>query len=159
MLKVDVQLAWAAPVTRAELRRFARAGAAADGPHAGAMTVRLVGAAESAALNRAHRGKDRPANVLSFPGPDPAWLPPDEPRPLGDVVICAPCAREEALQYGKTEAARLAHLVVHGVLHLLGHDHHAPAERRRMEALERTALAKLGFPDPYRADSAALVPA
>lgn len=153
---VEVQFACAAPRPgRAEVRRWARAALAAAGPTDADLTVRLVDEDEIAALNLSHRGKAGPTNVLSFPGPDPAMLAPDVARPLGDVVVCAPLARAEAARFGKTDTERLAHLVVHGVLHLLGHDHHAVAARRRMEALERGALAALDLPDPYRVGTGA----
>lgn len=154
---VEVQFACAPPRPgRAQVRRWVLAALDAAGQGAADLTVRLVDEDEIAALNLDHRGKSGPTNVLSFPGPDPATLPPDEPRPLGDVVVCAPLARAEAIRFCKTDTERLAHLVVHGVLHLLGHDHHAPAPRRRMEALEQSALMALGLPDPYLAGAAAL---
>jgi probable rRNA maturation factor len=68
---------------------------------------------------------------------------------LGDLVICAPVVASEAAEQGKPEVAHWAHLVVHGVLHLLGHDHLEPAEAEAMEELERKILAGLGLPDPY----------
>lgn len=110
------------------------------------LTLRLVDEPESRALNERYRGKDRPTNVLSFPAELPEEL--DIPL-LGDIVICAPLVAEEASSQGKPVEAHWAHLVVHGVLHLLGHDHQQEAEAREMEALEVELLASLGFPNPY----------
>ncbi len=126
------------PVPR-ELRRWARA---ALGRRGGEVTVRVVGGAESRALNKRYRNKDRPTNVLSFPY--------DEPGVLGDVVICAAVVNREAREQGKTAAAHWAHMVVHGVLHLLGFDHIRPGDAKVMENRERAILARLSFPDPYK---------
>ena len=84
--------------------------------------------------------------MLSFP----AQLPADVDLPLlGDVVICAPLVQREAAQQHKAPAAHWGHLLIHGVLHLLGFDHERCADAQRMEAMERQALAALGWPDPY----------
>ncbi len=104
-------------------------------------------------LNRDWRGQDKPTNVLSFPMRDGASaprLPSGVPAPLGDVVVACGVAAAEAAAQGKTLRAHLAHLVVHGVLHLLGHDHEADAEAERMEALEAKILRRMGIADPYR---------
>jgi probable rRNA maturation factor len=99
-------------------------------------------------LNRDFRGKDKPTNVLSFPAPDgPA---PPGPQPLGDIVLAYETVVREANDEGKTLADHATHLVVHGTLHLLGHDHEEERAAERMEALERQALAHLGIADPYR---------
>jgi probable rRNA maturation factor len=107
-------------------------------------------------LNKAWRGKDAPTNVLSFPaqsfGSDPASpVPPGVPLPLGDVVLGFETIAREAAAQGKTLEDHLAHLTVHGVLHLLGFDHEVEAEAARMEALERGVLSRLGIADPYEA--------
>lgn len=122
----------------ASLRSWAEA---ARGRKSGEITLRLVDAAESQTLNRDFRGKDKPTNVLSFPMGEPDYL--------GDIVICAPVVAAEAVEQGKPARAHWAHMVVHGVLHLLGHDHIADDEAEKMEALERKLLSRLGFPDPY----------
>lgn len=102
-------------------------------------------------LNRTYRGVDAPTNVLAFPATDRATpLPPGAPYVLGDVVLALTTIRREAAEQGKTFADHLRHLVVHGVLHLLGYDHHSPAEATDMEAREIAILAELGVPDPYR---------
>ncbi len=114
------------------------------------VSVVLAGDARVRSLNRRWRRHDRATNVLAFPaGPTPKT--PGAPRLLGDVVIALGVARAEARRDGKPLAAHLSHLVVHGILHLLGHDHETAAEAARMERLEARILAALGFPDPYDA--------
>lgn len=111
------------------------------------LSVRIVGAREGRLLNRRYRGRDYATNVLSFPAELPAGV--DLPL-LGDLVLCAPVLAREAREQGKPLAAHYAHLSIHGVLHLLGHDHLRPHQATRMETLETAALARLGIPDPYR---------
>jgi probable rRNA maturation factor len=101
-------------------------------------------------LNRRYRGFDKPTNVLSFPATDEVPRPAQAPLMLGDVVLALETVRREAAAQGKPAADHLAHLVVHGTLHLLGYDHERAAEARRMEALETRLLAGLGIADPYR---------
>lgn len=118
------------------------------------VAVRVVGAAEGRRLNQGWRRKDYATNVLSFPAARVAAASSPsqaagEPRPLGDLVICAPVLAREAREQGKTRLAHWAHLVVHGSLHLAGFDHEREADARRMERRERRVLAGLGFPDPY----------
>ena len=111
------------------------------------LSIRIVGAKEGRALNRDYRGKDYATNVLSFP----AELPPGIKLPLiGDLVICAPVVAREAREQGKNPRDHYAHMTIHGVLHLLGHDHENDADAQRMEALETRILASLGIGDPYR---------
>jgi len=110
------------------------------------LTIRLVDADESQALNSEYRHKDYPTNVLSFP----ADLPPELNIPLlGDLVICVPVVNREAAEQGKPREAHWAHMVIHGCLHLLGHDHIEDADAEAMEQLERQLLAELGIADPY----------
>ena len=99
-------------------------------------------------LNAGWRAKDKPTNVLSFPA---FPVKPGEKLPpmLGDIVLAAETVAREAELEGKPLDHHITHLVVHGVLHLLGHDHEDEAEAERMEALERAALARLAIPDPY----------
>ena len=114
------------------------------------LSIRIVGLEESAALNETYRHKKGPTNVLSFP----CEVPEGVPCPLlGDLVICAPVVEKEALAQKKSSEAHWAHMVVHGSLHLLGHDHEEDAEADRMEARERRVLRALGFDDPYRSES------
>jgi probable rRNA maturation factor len=115
----------------------------------GRMTVRLVGSEESRQLNSTYRQKNRPTNVLAFAGPDEIGLPPESDRELGDLVICLPVVYSEALEQGKDAGAHMAHLVVHGTLHLVGYDHEDAAAAEQMESLETRIMATLGFSDPY----------
>lgn len=133
------------------LAEWARVAAGRRGARAG-LAIRIVTPAESERLNRAYRGKPRPTNVLSFPADAalPAAAAPVEPTPLGDLAICARVVAREARQQKKSLAAHWAHMVVHGVLHLLGYDHELEADARRMERRERVLLARLGFANPYR---------
>lgn len=98
-------------------------------------------------LNRGWRGKDKPTNVLSFPACAPEQLA--KAPALGDVAVAWETLSREAADEGKPAGHHLAHLVVHGVLHLLGHDHETPSEAEAMEALEVRILAGMGIPDPY----------
>lgn len=111
------------------------------------MAVQVVSAPRMRVLNKRYRGKDKPTNVLSFPA---APAPGVKPRPLGDVVICPAVLRKEAIAQGKSETAHWAHLVVHGTLHLIGHDHEDDADAARMERREIAVLKRLGFSNPYR---------
>jgi probable rRNA maturation factor len=111
------------------------------------LSIRIVGLAEGAELNRAFRGRDYATNVLSFPY-EPA--PGEHPGLLGDIVICAPVVLREASEQGKPARDHFAHLAIHGVLHLLGYDHETEADAERMEGIEREVLDSLGIGDPYR---------
>ena len=106
----------------------------------------IVGGREGRRFNREFRGRDYATNVLSFPYEPLPW---EKPALLGDLVICAPVVAREAAAQGKRLRDHYAHLTLHGVLHLLGHDHESAAEAARMEALEIAALARLGIGDPY----------
>jgi probable rRNA maturation factor len=144
---VDLQLATRlrALPRRPEFARWVGATLAAEGA-TGEVSIRVVDEEESRTLNRDYRNRDRPTNVLSFT----AGLPADvQPQLLGDLVICAPVVAAEAAAQGKSKRAHWAHLVVHGTLHLLGHDHERAVDARRMEAREVRILAGLGFPNPY----------
>jgi probable rRNA maturation factor len=99
-------------------------------------------------LNRQWRGQDKATNVLSFPAPEASGVP--GPRLLGDVALAYETMEREADAEGKRFEDHLAHLVVHGTLHLLGYDHELEAQAEIMEALEVKALATLGIADPYR---------
>jgi len=110
------------------------------------LTVRIVEPEESARLNRSYRHKDAPTNVLSFPFENP----PGVTLPLlGDLVICASVVEQQAAEQDKPVMAHWAHMIVHGVLHLLGYDHIEPQQRQEMEMLEIFILARLGYKNPY----------
>ena len=110
------------------------------------LSVRIVDELESKSLNEKYRGASGPTNVLSFPFDD--TLP--VPIPLiGDLVICAPVVAREAQQQNKAIDAHWAHMVIHGVLHLLGYDHQQEQQATIMESLETDILQNLGFPPPY----------
>lgn len=107
------------------------------------VTLRLIGEYESRALNSVYRHRNHATNVLTFPYADT--------RPVsGDIALCVPVARREARAQGKMLRAHLAHLTVHGMLHLQGYDHEVAAEAELMEGLETEIIAKLGYADPYR---------
>ena len=112
------------------------------------LTLTLVDDEEIRQINLAHRQIDRPTDVLSFPlidGTDTFALPPGVPRELGDVVVSYPRAVAQAEEYGHSVERELAYLVVHGVLHILGHDHEIPSEQAIMRAREEAALAVVGL--------------
>jgi probable rRNA maturation factor len=115
------------------------------------LTIRVVGEEEGRQLNRRYRGRDRATNVLSFPFDAPPGIDKDDSIHdfLGDLVICADLVRHEAQERGKPVAAHWAHLVVHGVLHLLDYDHLTDEDAAEMEGLETAVLGGLGFPPPY----------
>lgn len=133
-------------------RRAARAALGATGARrSGELAVVLADNRLSRRLNRTWRGKDKPTNVLSFPALDSEAGPKDAPRLLGDVVLAGGVVAAEAEAQGKRLSAHLAHLVVHGVLHLLGYDHERERDAQRMEALEIRILRRLGVANPYEA--------
>lgn len=123
-----------------------RAAVAALGSASGGVVILLTDDETVRDLNARFRSKDRPTNVLSFPAAD---MPGAAPRPLGDIVLAYGVCAAEATDQGKTLTNHLTHLVVHGVLHLLGRDHEIEAEAEAMEAEERAVLARLGVADPY----------
>ena len=131
---------------KSSIERWARAALADLGRGGAALTVRIVGARESAALNGRYRGKQGPTNVLAFPFSAPPGAKSDV---LGDIVICAPVVRREARAQGKRAPAHWAHLTVHGIMHLRGYDHRTRRQAAAMEGREVRVLARLGFPDPY----------
>jgi probable rRNA maturation factor len=108
----------------------------------GGFTILLAGDKRLRALNHDFRGKDKPTNVLSFPGDDGY---------AGDIAIAYGITRKEAKDAGKSFADHVSHLVVHGVLHLAGYDHERPRDARMMEPLEVKILKRLGIADPYAA--------
>lgn len=115
------------------------------------ISIVLADDAEVQRLNRDFRGQDKPTNVLSFAAldDDEAPQPEDGPLVLGDVILAYQTTASEAARDGKTLVRHLSHLVVHGVLHLLGYDHMEDDEADEMERLETAVLGALGIPDPY----------
>jgi probable rRNA maturation factor len=122
------------------------------------VSIRIVDEQEGHALNLQYRDKDSATNVLSFPVDDQAMLnlPADVPRVLGDIVICGPIVEREAKEQNKQIEFHWAHLLVHGTLHLLGHDHEEDAQAEEMEAIETRILGKRGVADPYIASNCTL---
>jgi len=153
------------------VERAARAALIAAAPNLrqGEVSIVLASDARVQELNREWRGLDKPTNVLSFPGGDPDDFEEDEeedepppareegredydgppPMQLGDVILAWPTVRREADEQGKPVAAHMSHLVVHGMLHLLGFDHEEEEQAGIMEGLEVAILAGLGIADPY----------
>ena len=125
--------------TRALLRDAAKA-ALTHLNKPGALCIRVVGEREAKKLNQTYRHKDYVPNVLSFEGDGDYW---------GDIVICAAVVAREATEQSKLYEAHFVHMVVHGVLHLLGYDHIAPDEAQVMEKLECQILVGLGITNPY----------
>ena len=130
--------AWRRIIATAEML----AGRAARAAGAGNTTVVLASDMDVKRLNARHRGKNKPTNVLTFEPAGPG-LP-------GEIVLALGTVRREAAASGKRAAHHLAHLVVHGALHLQGHDHHHPGAARRMEMAESRILRGIGLPNPWK---------
>ena len=110
------------------------------------VNLMIVGSREGRRFNREFRQRDYATNVLSFPYEPLPW---EKSALLGDLVLCAPVVASEARAQGKALRDHYAHLTIHGVLHLLGHDHETDAEAAAMEGLEVRILAGLGIANPY----------
>jgi probable rRNA maturation factor len=142
MLKIIVQRAtrqFSAPTAK-QLRAWALHILTAKHITDAELTIRIVNSKEMSELNSTYRHKQGTTNVLSFPG-DESYL--------GDIVICAEVVKHEACAQHKTLEAHWAHMVIHGVLHLLGHDHVKDDEAEIMEAIEIKTMNTLGFENPY----------
>lgn len=126
--------------------------AAELGQTSSAACIALSTDANVAALNAAYRGKSTPTNVLSFPAGAKAHEPDAQSRFLGDIVLAQETVAREADERSLPLDHHVQHLVVHGLLHLLGYDHETEAEALAMEALETRVLNQLGIPDPYAPD-------
>jgi len=113
-------------------------------------TIRVVDQEEIRELNHQYRNKDKATNVLSFPFQAPEYV---ELPLLGDLVICREVVEREAREQNKSSEAHWAHIVIHGVLHLLDYDHIVEPEAELMEGLETTIMQELGFENPYESDS------
>ncbi len=114
------------------------------------LTIRFADADEIQALNNDYRSKDKPTNVLSFPAT--CNLPESDVYFLGDLIICLTVVEAEAIEQEKTFNDHLAHMVTHGVLHLLGYDHIIDEEAEEMESLEIEILEALSIANPYEID-------
>lgn len=159
MTEIEISLrdsAWstALPDAAAVVRRAAAAALEAEANLPGHVELGVVLADDAfvRTLNRDYRGQDRATDVLSFPVQEPPRLdpPPGQmPLILGDVVLARETVQRDSASAGVGLADRVSHLVVHGVLHLLGHDHDEPGAEQRMRALESKTLLALGLCDPY----------
>ncbi len=149
--RIEVQCASRLPVlpTNRVVRDWVQA-VLYDQSQQASLVVRFVDEEEGRTLNAKFRHHDTATNVLSFPY---EALPGIKTDALGDIVICTPVVLREAKAQGKAAEAHFAHLVVHGILHLLGYDHLDQPSALRMETCETRILAQLGFPAPYEQPS------
>ena len=115
------------------------------------LCLRVVSEAEIQCLNKKYRGSDRPTNVLSFINETPEGRTVDENGRilLGDIIVCSEVVQRESRRQGKSVDAHFAHLVIHGILHLQGHDHSVDDQASKMEAIEKRLLLNLGYDDHY----------
>ena len=142
MHQIDIQYAVAKKFpSTILLKRWAKAVLEKKYQRPTELTIRIVSKNEMAKLNYTYRQKEGPTNVLSFPLEKPL---------LGDIIICASVVKREAKEQHKSPKAHFAHMVVHGVLHLLGYDHIQDKEAKAMEKLEIHLLRSLGFSNPYK---------
>lgn len=157
-LEIDIEAPWRAETDWADLAEAATEAVCAVAPELAnprlSASVLFTSDAEVHVLNREWRAKDKPTNVLSFPmiaRADLLALDPDgAPEMLGDLALAAETCAREAAEKGVPLHHHAAHLIVHGLLHLAGHDHEqGEAEAMAMEALETKALAQMGIADPY----------
>ena len=152
-MEVDVQIASAASdiPSSDDIRHWVEKTLNATAPDRdGDVSVRVVDEDEMRTLNRDYRDQDNATNVLSFAAGHVEGMPPGEVPALGDIVVCAGVVCREAAEQGKPVADHWGHMIVHGTLHLLGHDHESEPEASAMEQLEREILAGLGIADPYK---------
>lgn len=155
-IEIDIRIAsaaWRAALSNpaAAVRRAARAALKAELPARTktSLSILLTDDAEMRKLNAGWRAKDKPTNVLSFPAEN-AVDPARPPAYLGDVALGLATCKREAREQKKTLADHVAHLIVHGVLHLIGYDHMDDEQAEAMEPLETEILAGLGIADPYK---------
>lgn len=157
-LEIAIEAAWPSTCDWADLAERAAEAAAAVAPELAnprlSASLLFADDAEVQTLNRQWRAKDKPTNVLSFPmlarGDLLALAADGAPELLGDIALALETCAREAAEKGLSLADHAAHLIVHGLLHLAGHDHEtSPQEAAAMEALEIKALALLGIADPY----------
>jgi probable rRNA maturation factor len=145
----EVRSGWMPPLR--DFRRWADT-VLGSGAREREICVVLVGERRSRTLNARYRGRDKPTNVLSFPAPAVATR---SSGTLGELVICPAVLRAEAREQHKDVRSHWAHMVVHGLLHLLGYDHERERDAQRMERREVRALRRLGIANPYISRSAA----
>ena len=112
----------------------------------GSVSIKFLGKEEMQLMNKKFRSADYPTNVLAFPIDNRLDLETDS---LGDIAICHEVVLKEAKEQNKKVSDHMAHIFIHGVLHLLGHDHHQEVQAETMENLERKILSKIGVADPY----------
>jgi len=143
---VDVQRIMNAGPTNEQVQNWVETILAVEQKDDAELTVRIVDENESAALNEEYRNKTGSTNILSFPFECPDEV---ELNLLGDLVICAPVVECEAKQQNKKSQAHWVHMLVHGVLHLLGYDHIKEQDAGKMESREIHIMATLGFDNPY----------
>ncbi len=151
----DLQIVAAAadPPDKDQVGRWVEAALQAAGASSATgfdLAVRLVDEDESQLLNKRYRQQDKPTNVLSFSFDGLDGLPAEAVRPLGDLVICVPVVEREANERGKKLHDHWAQMVIHGTLHLLGHDHQTEEQAVSMEGLEIQVLQEFGIENPYR---------
>ena len=148
MIELDLRIAddrWGDAIAEiAAVCQTAMNAGAAQKQVSGEVSLLLTDDAEIQTLNRDWRGKDKPTDVLSFPASEL-----DAPF-LGDIAVSLGVTQSDAAAKGIALDQHLSHLLIHGLLHLLGHDHKDDTEAAEMEALEIAALASLGWPDPYK---------
>ena len=152
MPSIEIQIACdddTIPDNDAMVRWVSRTLESAGAGPGGGVALRIVGSEEIQELNRNYREKNAPTNVLSFPAGTIEGLPESAEPPLGDIVVCAPVVREQALATGKPLRDHWAHMIVHGTLHLLGFDHETAGDAAKMEGLEARILKEQGIADPY----------
>lgn len=151
--KIDIQRVYNSPGQPDRLQIRSWIDAALEGTNKdNSCVVRIVDSQESAELNLQYRHKQGPTNILSFPFEMPDGIDNIDESGLdllGDLVICAPVVEHEAIEQNKPLAHHWAHIVIHGVLHLLGYDHIDDEEAERMESKEIAILEKLHINNPY----------
>lgn len=154
--KVDLQIAgkFNNIPTRKQFQKWVSSALQPHSQTKNEVVIRIVSEKESAVLNEQYRHKKGPTNVLSFPF---AIVPGVTSTLLGDLIICAPLVVKEAREQNKAFLAHWAHLVVHGVLHLLGYDHIKKQDATRMENLEIKIMAELDYPNPYLVNTQAKI--
>ncbi len=153
-ISVDLQIACQVDSVpqEAEVQAWLEQALQTGKPHASKrcdVSVRIVDEDESRQLNKQYRQQNRATNVLAFPAAV-VGVPKDEAELLGDLVLCGPLVEQEAEEQGKSPASHWGHLLIHGMLHLLGYDHETESQAVEMETMERKILADRGIEDPYQ---------